>query len=107
MALLQLIDQPQRHRLLGGRRLGDLEGDRHLVGGIHHQVQQVAEPLLLLLLVPALHAPISIQIAAPVAVLAVGVLAVSVSGRQCSGRRCLAWQSCSRCGHRSQQFSVK
>ena len=49
MTLLHLIKQPLRLRLFAARRLGDLERQRHLVGGVHHQVQQVAEPVVFLL----------------------------------------------------------
>ena len=43
MTLLQLIKQPLRLRLFAARRLGDLERQRHLVGGVDDQVKQVAE----------------------------------------------------------------
>ena len=68
MTLVHLIKQPLRLRLLAGRRLGDLERQRQLVGGVHHQVQQVAEPVVLLL-GWALDAPVGIPVAAPVGVL--------------------------------------
>ena len=82
VALLELIHQPQRRRLLGGRGLGDLERHRQLVGGVHHQVHQEAEPRVLLpvpvrvLRAAALDAPISILFTPPVGVL----LAVIVLG---------------------------
>ena len=68
MTLVHLIKQPLRLRLLTGRRLGDLERQRQFVGGVHHQVQQVAEPVVFLL-ARALDAPVGIPVAAPVGVL--------------------------------------
>ena len=67
VALLHLIKQELRLRLLGTRRLGDLERQRQLVAGVHHQVQQVAEPGVSVL-AGALDAPVGIPVAAPVAV---------------------------------------
>ena len=67
VALLHLIKQPLRLRLFAPRRRGYLERQRQLVAGVHHQVQQVAEPVPFLL-AGALDAPIGIPVAAPVGV---------------------------------------
>ena len=67
VALLHLIKQELRLRLLGARRCGDLERQRQLVGSVHHQVHQVAEPGVSVV-ARALDAPIGIPVAAPVAV---------------------------------------
>ena len=64
MALLHLIKQPLRLRLLCTRGLGCLERYRQLVGGVDDQMQQVAETAPSL--ARALDAPIGIPVAAPV-----------------------------------------
>ena len=66
MALLHLIKQPLRLRLLCTRGLGCLERYRQLVGGVDDQMQQVAEPAPSL--ARALDAPIGIPVAAPLGV---------------------------------------